>query len=74
MPDDADPAAFRRAATALFRRVMACLAALALGIAGLGWLIGGFWGLLAGAVVGCVVAGAGAVAAGLIWAMTQDGA
>ena len=74
MPDPSDPVAFRRSATGIFRKVMIGLAALALACVLLGWLMGGLWGLILGTAVGAVVAGGGAVAATLIWAMTQDGA
>jgi len=72
--DQGDPAAFRRSATRIFRKVMIGLAALALGCVLLGWLMGGLWGLIIGTAIGVCVAGGGTVATTLIWAMTQDGA
>lgn len=73
--DDAEKSAkFRQDATRVFQAVVAGLFAVAAGLTGLGWLIGRWWGLAIGLVLGVALLIAGFTAAGLIYAMTQDGA
>lgn len=67
------PAEFRRAATGYYRVFVIVMALVAIGIAVLGWWIGGWWGLVGGVAVGVVVFAGGAIAGTLLWAMTQDG-
>lgn len=76
MPE-ADPAAFRRRATRLYRFGLAACATVSATCLVLAWFAGTRWGLLAGiviAIAGLVLAAGGAVAATIVWALSQDGA
>lgn len=73
----ADPGAFCRRATRLYRVSLATCATLSATCLVLAWLAGARWGLLAGiiiAIAGLILAAGSAVAATIVWAMSQDGA
>ena len=73
--DDAEKSAkFREDATRVFQAVVVGLFVVAAGLVGLGWFIGRWWGLAIGLVLGIALFLCGFTAAGLIYAMTQDGA
>ncbi|OWK41653.1 hypothetical protein [Fimbriiglobus ruber] len=72
---DANPGAdFRAQATVVFAIFMAALVVIAFGLTALGWWLGRWWGAAIGAVVGALLFLAGLAGAGLLYAMTQDGA
>lgn len=73
MPELDTPARFRRNATRTFRLVVVALVLLLIGVMALGWWVGRWWGLGVGATVGSLVFSAGLTAAGMLYAMSQDG-
>ena len=71
-PDES--AAFRRQAAWVFGCAVLALAAVAAGLAWLGWCLGDGWGLAGGAAAGLLLFFGGLTGATLLYAMSQDGA
>lgn len=67
-------AAFRQNSTRGFRVFVVTLVTLGVGILALGWWLGSWWGLAAGAAIAAVMVGGGLIAGTMLWAMTQDSA
>jgi hypothetical protein len=73
MSDPSESEKFRRDATVVFRGTVGALFTLAGCIVYGGWWLAGWWGLAGGVILAGLVLAAGLTAAGLLYAMSQDG-
>lgn len=65
---------FRKDASRVFGIVVVALFIAAIALAVVGWLIGHWWGLAIGLVLGSLLLAVGLTVAVMLYAMTQDGA